>query len=262
MEVDMKSIGFINQKGGVAKTSSTLNIGVGLARQGKSVLLVDFDPQANLTSSFGINPDPQKTVYELLKLQATGKSIFIKNFMYELDIGKKNKLFLIPSTIGLSGLENYIKDHPQKDFLFKLVLQSFNDFDYVLVDCPPSLGLLPIMVLAAVDEVYIPVQPEYFALQGLGQISSVISAVNQTLNPQLKLGGVFGTKYNNRKLHKDVMKYLKENFKGLMFKTLIRDNISIAEAPSYNKDIYSYSPRSNGAKDYTALCKEIIEREI
>jgi chromosome partitioning protein len=257
----MKSISFINQKGGVAKTSSTLNIGAGLARMGKSVLLIDFDPQANLTSSFGIDSNSlQKTIYDLIKSAARSQFVSAKEYLLELNIGSKNKLHLLPSSIGLSGLENEIRDHPQRDFLFKKILESLQEFDYVLVDCPPSLGLLPILVLAAVDEVYIPVQPEYFALQGLGQISSVISAVNQTLNPSLKLGGVFGTKYNNRKLHKDVMKYLKENFKGLVFRTMIRDNISIAEAPSYGKDIYSYNPKSNGARDYSALCKEIVEK--
>lgn len=256
----MKSIAFINQKGGVGKTTSTINIGAGLARMGKKVLLVDFDPQANLTYAFGIQPeDLNKTVYDLVKAESRGKPEKADSFLLELNIGGKYKLHLLPSSIGLSALENETKDHPQRDFLFRKVLDYFKAFDYILVDCPPSLGVLTINALTAVHEVFIPVQTEFFALQGLGQISNVVSAVSKALNPALKLGGVIGTKYNNRKLHKDVVKYLKGTFKHVVFKTVIRENIALAEAPSFGKDIYSYSPKSNGAKDYQALCKEIVQ---
>jgi len=255
----MKSIAFINQKGGVGKTTSTINIGAGLARMGKKVLLVDFDPQANLTHAFGINPETlQKTCYEFVKLIAAGSQVNAQDYLLQMDIGEKHHLNLLPSNIGLSGLENDTRDHQQRDFLFRDMLASFNQFDYILVDCPPSLGILTINVLSAVHEVYIPVQTEFFALQGLGQIANVVTAVGKTLNPALRLGGVIGTKFNNRKLHKDVMTYLKDTFTGLVFKTVIRDNIALAEAPSFGKDIYSYSPKSNGAKDYNLLCKEII----
>jgi len=255
----MKSIAFINQKGGVGKTTSTINIGAGLARMGKKVLLVDFDPQANLTYAFGVQPETlQKTCYELIKSVANKQKVLANDFLLELNIGDKDKLFLLPSSIGLSGFENDIKDHAQRNFLFREVLDRFDKFDYILVDCPPSLGLLTVNVLSAVQEVYIPVQTEFFALQGLGQISNVVKVVSQGLNPSLKLGGVIGTKFNNRKLHKDVMTYLKDTFKGVVFKTVIRENIALAEAPSFGKDIYSYSPKSNGAKDYLLLCKEIL----
>lgn len=255
----MKSIAFINQKGGVGKTTSTINIGAGLARMGKKVLLVDFDPQANLTYSFGIQPESlQKTCYELIKAVATKQKFSADTFLLELNIGAKDKVFLLPSSIGLSGFENDIKDHAQRNFLFREVLKCFGKFDYILVDCPPSLGILTVNVLSAVQEVYIPVQTEFFALQGLGQISNVVKVVSQALNPSLKLAGVIGTKFNNRKLHKDVMTYLKDTFKDVVFKTVIRENIALAEAPSFGKDIYSYSPKSNGAKDYALLCKEIL----
>ena len=258
----MKSIAFINQKGGVGKTTSTINIGAGLARMGKKVLLVDFDPQANLTYAFGVQPEAlQKTCYELIKAVVSKRKFSADEYLLELNIGDKNKLFLLPSNIGLSGFENDIKDHAQRNFLLKEVLRHLEKFDYILVDCPPSLGILTINVLSAVQEVYIPVQTEFFALQGLGQISNVIAAVKQNLNPILKLGGIIGTKFNNRKLHKDVMSYLKESFKGIVFKTAIRENIALAEAPSFGKDIYSYSPKSNGAKDYYLLCKEIINAD-
>jgi chromosome partitioning protein len=262
-ESEMKKIAFINQKGGVGKTTSTINVGAGLARLGKKVLLIDSDPQANLTYSFGINPeDLQKTLYELVKGIAVGKGEAVRDFIRELDVGSKYKLYILPSSVALSGLETVIKDHPQKEFLFKKAISQLNDFDYVLIDCPPSLGLLTIGALSAADEVYVPVQAEFFALQGLDQISSVISIVKQSLNPQLKLGGVIGTKLNNRKLHKDVMSYLKANFKESVFKTVIRENIALAEAPSYGKDIFAYSPESNGAKDYSSLCEEIISTHI
>jgi len=255
----MRSIAFINQKGGVGKTTSTINIGAGLAKMGQRVLLVDFDPQANLTYAFGLQPEAlQKTCYELIKAVAKKQKVSAKDFLVELNIGEKGKLFLLPSSIGLSGFENDIKDHAQQNFLFRGMLESFKDFSYVLVDCPPSLGVLTVNVLSAVQEVFIPVQTEFFALQGLGQISNVVAVVKQNLNPTLKLGGIIGTKFNNRKLHKDVMSYLKSSFKDIVFKTAIRDNIALAEAPSFGKDIYSYSPKSNGAKDYFLLCKEIL----
>jgi chromosome partitioning protein len=262
----MNSIAFINQKGGVGKTTSTINIGAGLSRMGKKVLLIDFDPQANLTHAFGIDPETlQKTCYELVKSISMGVPVCAQDYLIQVDIGEKHKLHLLPSSIGLSGLEKDTRDHAQRDFLFKETIKQFEQFDYILVDCPPSLDILTINVLSAVQEVYIPVQTEFFALQGLGQISNVVTIVNQALNPALKLGGVIGTKFNNRKLHKDVMTYLKDKFADLVFKTVIRDNIALAEAPSFGKDIYSYSPKSNGAKDYNLLCKEIInahKREV
>ena len=255
----MKSIAFINQKGGVGKTTSAINIGAGLARLGKKVLLIDFDPQANLTYAFGIHPETlNKTCYDLIKAVSKKQKVAAKDYLLELKLGGKSKLSLLPSSIGLSAFENEIKDRSQRNFLFREALGLFKDFSYVLVDCPPSLGVLTVNVLSAVQEVYIPVQTEFFALQGLGQISNVISAVKQNLNPALKLGGIIGTKFNNRKLHKDVMAYLKDSFKGLVFKTAIRENIALAEAPSFGKDIYNYSPDSNGAKDYFLLCKEIL----
>lgn len=256
----MKTIAFINQKGGVGKTTSTVNVGTGLARLGHKVLLIDFDPQANLTYAFGIQPDGvSHSVYDALQLSNDGKYEELAIALLEISIVKKGKLFLLPSSIGLSAFENDYKDHPEKEFLFKKLLETITGFDYVLVDCPPSLGLLTINVLSAVQEVYIPVQTEFFALQGLGQIFAIMQVVTQRLNPTLKLGKIIGTKFNNRKLHKDVIGYLKTNFKDAVFKTVIRENIALAEAPSFGKDIYSYSPASIGAQDYSALCKEIIK---
>lgn len=256
----MKSVAFINQKGGVGKTTSTINIGAGLAKLGKRVLLVDFDPQANLTYSFGVQPDGlKKTCYDLIIAIANKRKPNPKDFLLELSIGKKDKLFLLPSNIGLSAFENDVKNHEKRNFLFREAIGLFKGFDYIMVDCPPSLGILTVNVLSAVQEVLIPVQTEFFALQGLKQITNVVKAVNQKLNPSLKLGGIIGTKFSNRKLHKDVVTFLKNTFKKNVFKTVIRENIALAEAPSYGKDIYSYRPKSNGAKDYQLLCKEILK---
>lgn len=253
----MKSIAFINQKGGVGKTTSTINIGAGLARLGKKVLLVDFDPQANLTAAFGVqNEQIKQSVYTLLQDAVQNK---LQDTIDYIQLEKN--LYLLPGDLALSGLESEYMQHSGKEFLFKQCSASIKEFDYMLVDCPPSLGLLTLNVLAAVDFVYIPVQTEFFALQGLGQILTVIEVVNQTLNPRLTLGGIIGTRSNKRKLHKDVLHYLQEHFQGAVLTTVIRENIALAEAPSFGKDIYQYSPRSYGAKDYQALCKEIVKQQ-
>jgi chromosome partitioning protein len=255
----MKSIAFINQKGGVGKTTCTLNIGAGLARLDKKVLLVDFDPQANLTCSVIQQPKLlKKTLYQLLQALVAQEPVNIQDFIVKV---QDPYLSVLPSSLALSAFENLVGISGDNKFIFKQVLQSCEQFDYVLIDCPPSLGHLTLNVLAAVDEVYLPVQTEFYALQGLSQISDILRAVNQSLNPSLKLGGIIGTRYNRRKLHKEIMGYLRENFQDKVFKTTIRENIAVAEAPSFGKDVFSYSPESSGAEDYHMLGKEIIKLE-
>ena len=141
-------------------------------------------------------------------------------------------------------------------------MQGIKCFDYIYIDCAPSLALLTINALAATQEVYIPVQCEFLSLQGLGQLLDTINVIRQKINKDLKVGGVLGTRFNRRKINKDVMEYLLDNFKDKAFKTVIRENVSLSECPSYGKDIYSHAGESNGAKDYFALCKEILAKEL
>lgn len=178
-----------------------------------------------------------------------------------LEIPKAPGISLLPSSMALTGLEELLEGHKQKKYLLRHVMTHVHNYDYVFIDCPPNLGLVTVNVLVAVEEIYVPVETEFLALQGLQYIMSTVNAINKTLNPALKLGGIIGTKYGRRKLHEETVGYLKTIFPQKVFNTVIRQNIALAEAPSFGKDIYSYSAHSTGAKDYSALCKEILKLE-
>lgn len=247
----MKIISFLNQKGGVGKTTSTINVGAGLAKLNKKVLLIDFDPQASLSCSLGIET-PEYSAYDMLKKNTPLAKVMVK----------KGKMFVVPASIELSAAEHEFRNAAGKELLLKKILSGIKNFDYILIDCPPSLGLLTINALAASHEVYIPVQTEFLALQGLGQLIDTLNVVTKRINPHLKIGGIIGTRYNRRKINKDVFEYLIDNFKDKAFKTFIRENVALTEAPSFGHDIFRHDPESNGAKDYFALCKEIIAKEL
>ena len=247
----MKIIAFLNQKGGVGKTTTTINVGAGLAKLNKNVLLVDFDPQASLSCSLGIEV-PALSVYDLVAQHVSLDKVMIK----------KGKLSVVPSSMALSAFDVEFRNTPGKEMLLKKALSDIKKFDFILIDCPPSLGSLTINALAAAHEVYIPIQTEFLALQGLGQLLDTLSVVTKRINKSLKIGGIIGTRYNRRKINKDVMAYLSDNFSGKTFKTVIRENVALAEAPSFGKDIYSHNPESTGAQDYYALCKEILAKEV
>lgn len=245
----MTTIAFINQKGGVGKTTATCNIGAGLAARGKKVLLIDLDPQGNLSAACGVPAALEKTVFEVLMHEASLKEVTlaIENF------------HIIPANIGLSAFEQLCAGETDKEFQLKEALKN-HSYDYILIDCPPSLGLLTLNALAAADEVYIPVQTEFLALQGLSQLLDTCKVINRRINPALKLGGIIGMRFNRRKLNSEIIAHLRESFKEKMFNTAIRENIALAEAPSFGMDIYRYKPTSIGAKDYKDLCEEIIQR--
>lgn len=248
----MKIIAFLNQKGGVGKTTTTIGVGAGLSRLGLNVLLIDFDPQGSLSCSLGIE-SLKHSIYDLLKQEVLLEEVCVK----------KERYVVIPASTDLAAIDHEFRNAPDKEYLLKKVLKREQAlaFDYVLIDCPPSLGTLTINALAAAHEVYIPVQTEFLALQGLGQLLETLSVVTRCINKDLKIGGIIGTRYNRRKINKDVLEYLHENFKDKAFKTPIRENVALTEAPSFGKDIFSHSPDSIGAKDYAALCKEIVARE-
>ncbi len=248
----MKKIAFINQKGGVGKTTSVINIGAGLIRLKKKVLVIDFDPQAQLTYSLGIQShELEQDIYDLLKGKASVEDILIET----------NKLKVIPATLELSGAEMELSGITGREYLLKEALENITDFDYILIDCPPSLGFLTLNALTTAHEIYIPMQTEFLALQGMSQLLRTIDIVKKRLNNNLEITGIIATRYDKRKnLNKEVIDKINEYFREKLFKTFIRDNIALAEAPSFGLTIFEYKPRSYGAQDYLNLCKEIIRR--
>lgn len=247
-----KIISFSNHKGGVGKTTSTVNIAVGLSRiLGKRVLVIDMDPQANLTQSLGVEGNHPHNIYGAL----TGS--------YALHpIKVEENLYIIPSTLDLSGAEVELSAETGREFILRELLDNLkHQYDFILIDTPPSLGLLTVNALTASDYIYIPLQAQYLALQGLTKLLEVVERIRKRLNRHLSLGGVFLTQYDNRKvLNREIAQTIREHFKDKVFQTLIRDNVSLAEAPSTGKDIFAYSSRSNGAEDYLELCKEIVAK--
>ncbi len=243
-------ISLLNHKGGVGKTTSAINIGAGLVELGKRALLLDLDPQANLTLSLGI-PRQKSSIYEALR----GESELVPYTV-------KEGLDVVTSTLDLSGAEMELINEAGREYILKELLEVvIEDYDYVIIDCPPSLGLLTLNALTSSRYVYIPLQTEFLALQGLAKIKQIVDKVRFRLNKKLEIGGVIATMYDHRKvLNRDVVETIKKYFGEKVFKTYIRDNVALAEAPAQRKDIFSYQKRSPGAVDYLALCHEILER--
>ncbi len=247
-----------NQKGGVGKTTTVLNIGVYLAKKGKSILLVDIDPQANLTSGIGIKRDRNDkeflSIYDVLINKTEPISVIKKTRIENLDI--------IPSAIELAGAEIELVNLMSREAILKKNLDKIkHDYDFILIDCPPSLGLLTINAHVAADKILIPVQAEYYALEGLGQLINTIKLVKSNLNQELEIGGVVLTMFDNRtNLSKDIAVELNQHFSDRLFDTLIPRNIKLSEAPSHGKSIQEYEPTSTGAQAYDRLTDEILAR--
>lgn len=247
-----KIIALSSHKGGVGKTTSTINIGAGISngKKGKRVLLIDLDPQANLTHGLGIKKS-EKTIYGSLKGS------------YPLSvITLTDKLHVIPSTLDLAYAEVELSAEVGREFILKNLLESLNEvYDFIFIDCPPSIGFLTVNALTASDEVYIPLQTEYYALHGLTRLLEIKEKVKKNLNNKLELGGIIFTQYSSRRtLNNYIVSKVEEKFQEKVFKTKIRDTISLAEAPTKGLDIFQYSPKSTGAKDYKELCEEILKR--
>jgi chromosome partitioning protein len=246
-----KVISISNHKGGVGKTTSALNIGAGLNKLGKKVLLIDLDPQANLSQSLGLI-DQEKNIYGAIRGE------------YKLQPIKVLKgLDVIPSTLDLSGAEIELSGEAGREYILRELIEPIKkSYDYVIIDSPPSLGLLTINSFTASDEIFIPLQAQYLAIQGLTKLLEVVEKIQKRLNKKLKIGGVFITQYDSRKvLNRDVVTSIKQRFKDEVLKTMIRDNVALAEAPTQGVDIFRYQPKSKGAEDYLALCKEIIKNK-
>lgn len=250
-------IAFTNQKGGVGKTTSVLNIGVYLASKGQKVLLVDLDPQANLTSGIGIKRDDHgdfKGVYEVLINDLKPGEVILDTRVENLQI--------LPSTIELAGAEVEMVNTMSRENILRKSLQDIKkQYDFILIDCPPSLGLLTINGQVAADRVIIPVQAEYYALEGLSQLINTIKLVKDNLNHELEVGGVVLTMYDSRtNLSKDIESELQKFFGKKLFNTIVPRNIKLSEAPSHGKSIREYEPNSKGAKAYENLTTEVLDR--
>jgi len=244
---------FVNQKGGVGKTTSAINIGAYLADAGKAVLLVDFDAQANLSGGIGAKP-LKPGIYELLSGTASSDEVIRKTAVANLEV--------IPASMDLSGAAVELIDQKERNFFLKKALAPLKDrYDYILIDCPPSLGLLTLNGLAAADSVLIPMQCEYFAMEGLTLLLKTATRIQKSLNPSLKIGGIFFTMYDPRtRLAHDVIKQVSAHFKDTVFNTIIPRNIRLSEAPSYGMPISLYDPQCPGARAYSALAQEILQR--
>lgn len=243
-------ISISNHKGGVGKTTSAINIGAGLNLLKKKVLLIDLDPQANLTQSLGLT-NQERNIYGALKGEYKLEPITI---LKGLDI--------IPSTLDLSGAEIELSSEPGREYILKELIEPLrSSYDFIIIDSPPSLGLLTINSFTASDEILIPLQAQYLALQGLAKLVEVVDKIKGRLNKELKVGGVFITQYDSRKvLNRDVVETIQAHFKDQVFKTKIRDNVALAEAPAQGLDIFRYNSKTNGAEDYLALSKEVLKR--
>ncbi len=252
----MRSIALINQKGGVGKTTTTANLSACLAMLGKRVLAVDMDPQANLSVHLGVDINRLKhSVYNLIMGKCTPEEVILHTHVPKLDI--------IPSDIDLSGAEIELVGIVGRETVLKEYLGNvMHEYDYILFDCPPSLGLLTLNVLTLVHEIFIPVQTEFFALRGVSKLLDTFSIVQKRLNNNLEITGVILCMYASRtRLSNEVVEKVKEYFVDKVFNTIVRKNVKLSESPSHGQPVISYAPDSSGSEDYMALAKEVIHQE-
>lgn len=248
-----KIISIANQKGGVGKTTTAINLSTVLAKRNKKTLLIDTDPQGNATSGVGVDKDSEKSIYNVLIEETRIKEVIVKTNIKNLDI--------CPSNINLAGAEVELVSMMSREMRLKEKLDEIKDnYDYIIIDCPPSLGLITLNAFTASDSVLIPVQCEYYALEGLGQLLNTIKLVKKHLNKNLEVEGALLTMFDTRtNLSKQVVDEVKGYFADKVYKTVIPRNVKLSEAPSYGMPITVYDPRSKGSKCYDKLGKEVIK---
>lgn len=250
-----KIISLANQKGGVGKTTTSINLAAALAQEGKRVLLIDADPQANTSSGLGVDIQQlDNTIYECLINGIDAHQAVLPTSI--------NNLFIIPSHIDLVGAEIEMLDMERRENILKKVLQSIqNEYDYILIDCSPSLGLITINALTASNGIIIPVQCEFFALEGIAKLLNTIKIIKSNLNPSLRIEGFLLTMYDARlRLSAQVHDEVRRHFGDLVFNTVIARNVRLSEAPSHGMSVLEYDRYSKGAKNYTSLAKELIRK--
>lgn len=250
-----KIIAIANQKGGVGKTTTTINLAACLAEAGKKVLVIDLDPQGNTTSGLGMDKNEmENTVYELLLGEAT-----IRESMHKTNI---ENLSVLPSNVNLAGAEIELLNVENKEYLLKAEIDYVEkDFDFILIDCPPSLNMLTVNAMTTATSVLVPIQCEYYALEGLSQLMHTIRLVQERLNPELDIEGIVFTMYDSRtNLSSQVVENVRENVDVNIYNTVIPRNIRLAEAPSHGMPITEYEPKSAGAESYRQLAQEVMDR--
>ena len=250
-------IAIANQKGGVGKTTTSINLSACLAEMEKKVLVIDLDPQGNTTSGFGIDKsEMENTVYELMLDECTIKESMTK-------VENIENLSLIPSNVNLAGAEIELLGINEKEYILKNAVDYIrDDYDYIIIDCPPSLNMLTVNAMTTADTILVPIQCEYYALEGISQLIHTIDLVQERLNANLKIDGVVFTMYDARtNLSSDVVNTVKENLNATVYQTIIPRNVRLAEAPSHGLPINLYDPKSAGAESYRNLAKEIIGRK-
>ncbi|MFZ2969537.1 MAG: ParA family protein [Minisyncoccia bacterium] len=251
----MSIISLVNQKGGVGKSTTTMNLGAYLVLLGKKVLLIDMDPQANITSGLGFRPENQeKNIYQALSAKIRLEEAIINTSIAGLD--------LIPSTPDLAAATIELVEAVDREFVFYNAIKTIHEkYDFVLIDCPPSLGLLTVNSLTASDKILIPIQCEYYALEGLKQLMQSISLIKENLKENIEIMGAVLTMFDKRnQLSHQIVKEVRRHFPGHVFDSVIPRNVSLAEAPSFGKTILEYAPESSGAKAYNYLAREVIIR--
>lgn len=249
-------IAIANQKGGVGKTTTSINLSSCLAEAGKKILAIDLDPQGNTTSGLGVDKDDlENTVYELMLDECTIRESIHKT--------KIENLTLIPSNVNLSGAEIELLGINDKEYILKNAVDYIrDDYDFIIIDCPPSLNMLTVNAMTTADTVLVPIQCEYYALEGISQLIHTIDLVQERLNPDLKMEGVVFTMYDSRtNLSNEVVDNVKNNLHTTIYKTIIPRNVRLAEAPSHGLPINLYDSKSAGAESYRLLAKEVIDRE-
>lgn len=249
-------IAIANQKGGVGKTTTSINLSASLAAKGKKVLMIDTDPQGNATSGFGVDKnDLEDTIYELILGECSVQDCIIKDVIPGVSI--------LPSNVNLAAAEIELIGVDKKEYILKKEIDWVKDsYDFIIIDCPPSLSMLTVNAMTTADSVLVPIQCEYYALEGLSQLIHTVNLVKERLNPELDMEGVVFTMFDSRtNLSNQVVENVKNNLQQNVYKTIIPRNIRLAEAPSYGMPIQMYDPKSAGAEAYMALADEVIKRK-